>query len=438
MNGRTRILRARTARVAAIAASITVGLLALVPAAMAWNGNLVVRKVNIGGPAGDSFGFTLTKSPNQYVDVWSPATKTFSLKGAADGGPFTEGATQRSFANLWAGYDAGFDDWVTYTVRETAKAGYRSSVSCGIAPDWNAALGSTVPADLGPWTFTPGTAGADLTVSTSVRFYGGQPYTTTCTFVNTYRARIRLIKDFDDQVSTTPPKVAMTLNGAAVTTDTGATTFGDGDASPWIEVDGGSSAAIAEQGTAGTALGDYTSALTCRKGSGAWDIQLGTTSGTLTGLEPGQDYECRFTNTRKPVETPPGPTPPAPTSGTQAGGPTPGTTPAPTPTTAASTPSARIQGATSCVRGATAAADVRGRAIARVRFELDGRAAGTLTSPNVAGMFRFHVPASKLRRNGSTLAATVRFKPGSGAKDRRLTFRLVRCPRRAGAPPFTG
>lgn len=434
--GRTTAARARMARAAAIAAAITMGLLALAPSAMAWNGNLVVRKVNVGGPAADTFSFALTKSPNQYVDVWSPATKTFSLTGAASAaGPFSEGSTQRTYSGLWAGYDAGFSDWVTYSVRESAKPGYRTTASCGIAPDWNAALGDSVPSGYGPWTFTTRAVGSDLAVDTSVRFYADQPYTTTCTFVNTYRARIRLIKDFDDSVSTTPPAVAMTLNGAAVTTDTGATTFGDGAASPWIEVPGGSDAAVAEQGTAGTALADYTSTLQCRKGDGAWDIQLGTTSGTLTALQAGQDYECRFTNTRRPAATTGGTPTPPPSSGTQSGGPTPGTTPS---GTATRTPTARIQGATSCVRGATAAADVRGRGIAQVRFLLDGRTTQIISTPNVAGMFRFRIPARRLHGEGSTLTATVTFKPSTGAAARRLTFRLVRCPRRAGAPPFTG
>ena len=68
----------------------------------------------------------------------------------------------------------------------------------------------------------------------------------------------------------------------------------------------------------------------------------------------------------------------------------------------------------------------------------NGRAAGSLTSPNVAGMFRFHTPSKWLKRSGSTLTATVTFKPSTGAAARRLTFRLVRCPRVASAPPFTG
>ena len=73
-----------------------------------------------------------------------------------------------------------------------------------------------------------------------------------------------------------------------------------------------------------------------------------------------------------------------------------------------------------------------------VPIPLDGRPAGALSAPNVAGMFRFRVSASKLRRSGSTLAATVTFKPSTGVAARRLTFRLVRCPRRSGAPPFAG
>ena len=99
-----------------------------------------------------------------------------------------------------------------------------------------------------------------------------------------------------------------------------AETFTDGDASDWIAVDGGSDVALAESGAAGTVLTDYDATLECRSGTGgtygAWVVVPGGTSGTLNDVEPGRDYECRFTNTGR-----------TPAGGVATGVPTPGTTP---------------------------------------------------------------------------------------------------------------
>ena len=297
--------RGRNRSVVATVGLLLLAMLVIAPSAFAWNGKLVVRKVNIGGPADDSFAFQLTKSPNAYFNVWDPAVKAFWLQGAASAqGPFTEGVTQESYSGLWAGYDQPYNDWVVYSVKETAKPGYTTTVDCKIDGDWNAQLGTTIPAKYGTWTFTPGTDGADTTVATTLRWWDQTPYTTTCTFTNTYRARVKIEKQFDDAYATNP-RVDMTVNAADVdaVAPAASETFGDDASSDWVPVTPGSDVALAETPVAGTNLADYTSKLECREGKGEdfgdWYAVSQSASGTLTGVKPGMDYVCRFTNVRK-------------------------------------------------------------------------------------------------------------------------------------------
>jgi hypothetical protein len=409
---------------------------------MAWHGNLVIRKVNVGGPAGDAFGFTVTKSPNAYEDVWSPAERGFTLTGAPSAaGPFTEGTSQKTYTSLWAGYDSGFDAWVDYRIREAARAGYRTTVGCAIAPDWNARLGGAIPSSYGAWTFTPQTEPDGTAVTTSVRWWD-QRHTTTCTFTNTYRARLRLIKVFSG--ADAGARVDLSVNGQDVDPAAGGETFGHDDATGWIEVDGGTSAALAEREVAPTLLADHTTVLECRDGAGGqygpWRTIANGPSGTLGALAAGRDHECRFTNTR------------IPRSGTESGGPITGTTPPGTtaipvtppgtPVTPSGTPvaraSARVEGTTGCAR-AFAIVDVRGRGIAAVTFRINGRVAKRLDSANVAGMYRLRVRTRTLPRGIARVSADVRFRPQTGRAPARLPFRIARCPRVRNAPPtFTG
>jgi hypothetical protein len=220
----------------------------------------------------------------------------------------------------------------------------------------------------------------------------------------------------------------------------------------------------------------YTTAVACgirNNASGAgWDASLdapwGAWTATTTNAGGGDGVEttlrflpdtvapdargpwtatCTFTNTYVGN----GGTTPPPTGGTQAAGPTPGVTPAPPgvtspppsgPVTGSAPPiagTARVEGANSCVTGAYAIADVRGRGIVRVVFRVNGRVVKTLTNANVAGMFRLKVPASSLPRGASRATADVRFRAASKLAPKRLAFAFSRCPRRAGRPPtFTG
>ncbi len=291
-------------RMAVLLACLIPGMLLAAPAAMAWNGDLIVRKVNIGGPASDTFNFELTKSPNAYTAIWNPAVKTFGLQGAASQqGPFQEGTNQESYTGLWAGYDFGYENWVTYTVKEIAKPGYKTTVSCTIDGDWNA-LGEPIVSQYGAWTYTPGVDNGDTTVATSIRWWDNVPYTTTCTFTNTYRARIKVTKKFDDAFAT-DPRVDMVVNDKDVdaVSPQASETFGNDYDSDWIEVAPGSSVDLAETQVEGTTLSNYTSKLECREGQageyGDWFVVSQTTSGTLEGVAPGKDYVCRFMNTRK-------------------------------------------------------------------------------------------------------------------------------------------
>ncbi len=295
-------------------------LLALAPSAFAWHGDLVVQKVNRGGPAADKFTFTVQKKAYN-ASTWTNLTKAdytgaawnglseptnpFALKGApAAAGPFTTSApspTQARLAALNAGGESAVmgpavRNWISYRVVETKVAGYKTSASCVISPNWSAYAMA-----YGPWTATSGTdaSSGNTYVDTSVRWLNSPgAFTTTCTFTNTYRPRLKVKKIWDDPISA-DPKVGVTVAGNAIKTTGGSPDFTKSDnQSPYVEVDG-SSATVAETAVAGTSLSDYVSTLECRKvGDSTWTA-YGTTSGTVAGLTPGSDYECQFTNTRK-------------------------------------------------------------------------------------------------------------------------------------------
>jgi hypothetical protein len=298
------------------------------PSALAWHGDLVVRKVNAGGPSTDQFGFKVEKSAyasgaygaystlstSAYSGAsFNGATKPpnpFTLLGSTDGtfktGP--TGATQATFTYIDADGESAIAapdirDWNRFKVTETSKpAGYKTTIGCvivnkGSGKSWDASLNTM----WGPWNATvsgdsvwttlrwlPDTAGYD---------YKGE-WKTTCTFTNTYRTRIKVIKDFVNAPS--DARVDVKVNGNDVDTSTGAETFGDDAATNWIEVDGGSNVSLAEYGTATANLGDYTQKLECRKGTnGSYGSWFTVTNGTLSSVYAGKDYECKFTNTRK-------------------------------------------------------------------------------------------------------------------------------------------
>lgn len=461
-------------RIAVALAVAACALLALAPSASAWWGDIEVRKVNVGGPASDTFTFKV-EARRAAAPAWTllPATdytglpfgakaepdNPFVLHGAPSAaGPFTRiGAapTAARFADIDAAGEAALPppalrDWRGVRVTETATPpGYRTTSTCGVT---NIASGAAwtpaLDAAWGPWAATPTTAGGGPGIETTLRWLPAEltvapehrgPWVVTCTFTNTYRARVKVLKRFVAPVNG-QQRVDITVGGADVDTSGGAESFADGDASDWIAVDGGSDVALTERGAAGTVMTDYDATLECRSGSdgayGAWVVVPGGTSGTLTGVQPGRDYECRFTNTGRP-----------PGGGVATGTPTPGggtVTPSGGTTTPSGTPvprraTARAIGNAGCITSRYATADVRGRGIASVAFRINGKRRTQLTAPNVAGMFRLRVAASSLPPGASRVTAYVRFQAGTGVAPKLLTLAWSRCPRRTGAPPrYTG
>lgn len=442
----------RRARVAAVAAALAAAVAACPPAALAWHGDVEVRKVNIGGPPADTFRFTVETRAHGSA-VWEPTAAPLALRGAASAaGPFTTGGAQATAAVL-TGLESGGEvavpapavrDWRALRVTEVERPqGYATTASCSLA---NSASGGVwtpgLDATWGAWTTVPTTAGGGPGVESALRYLpewvapaDRGAWRVTCTFTNTYRARVKVLKRFLAPQSASP-RVTITVAGTRVDTSTGAAAFADGDASDWIEVAGGSDVALAESGAQGTVLTDYDAVLECRSGTdgtyGDWALVAAGYSGTLAGVQPGRDYECRFTNTGRPPRSEvAGPTPSG-GSVTPSGAPV---TPSGSPT--ARRASARVVGTTGCVR-AYALADVRGREIERVTFRINGRTVRTLDAPNVAGMFRLRVRASSLPRGASRVRADVVFKAGSQTAPRTLTLAFSRCPRRTVPPPFTG
>ncbi|HEY5143512.1 MAG TPA: hypothetical protein VII98_08430 [Solirubrobacteraceae bacterium] len=260
------------------------------PSAMGWNGNLVVRKVNVGGPAADSFAFSLTKNPNAYIDVWDPAAKSFALTGAPGAaGPFTEGTTQKSFIGLWAGHEVGFDGWVDYTVTEAAHAGYSTTASCSIdgAGLWTTANPTT--SAYGQWTFATATTPAGATaVTTTVRFKDPVAYTTTCTFTNVYRGHLTLVKHFSGPFS------AADRATLAIDDQTKAGVADGGSIGP-VEVPGDTSHTISESGVD---QGLYATSFDDCGLSGAGAPAGSGLTRTLT-VPAGRDVVCNVTNRRR-------------------------------------------------------------------------------------------------------------------------------------------
>lgn len=453
-----------------IAVALTVAVcasLALTPSASAWWGDVEVRKVNIGGPASDPFTFKL-EARRHGAPTWTllPAAdysglpfgakaepdNPFVLRGAPTAaGPFTR-TGQAPTAARFAGIDAAGEallpppalrDWRGVRVTETSTPpGYRTTSACVVT---NSASGAPwtpgLDAVWGPWTATSTGAGGGPGVETSLRWlpddlavapqYRG-PWTVTCTFTNTYRARVKVLKRFVTPVNAAQ-RVDITVGGVDVDTSAGGETFADGDASDWIAVDGGSDVALAERGAAGTVITDYDATLECRSGTdgayGDWVVVPGGTGGTLTAVQPGRDYECRFTNTGR-----------TPGGGVATGTPIPGggtVTPSGGPVPRRAT--ARATATAGCITSRYATAHVRGRGIASVAFRINRKRRTQLTAPNVAGMFRLRVAASSLPPGASRVTAYVRFQQGTAVAPKLLTLVWNRCPRRtSGPPPFTG
>ena len=170
----------RARRAAAVSAAILLALLVLAPSALAWNGNLEIRKVNIGGPSTDTFGFkveagaygqpnfTLVPATDYTGAPWTDKAKPdnpFTLVGAPSAaGPFTQTGASPNDA-LFTGLDSGGQtvaappavrDWRRFRVTETTKpAGYTTSAACTIANTASGAGWDGLDQAWGAWTATP-------------------------------------------------------------------------------------------------------------------------------------------------------------------------------------------------------------------------------------------------------------------------------------------
>jgi hypothetical protein len=308
--------------------------------AFAWHGDLKVRKVNIGGPASDVFKFKIEKTPNAHEDVWPGGFKTFDLFGAAsEAGPWIErtgsgpkpaGANQETFSGLFAGQDHGYNDWVKYTVTELSSSpsplsDYTTTASCTIDGGDKWTGNNSTTAKYGKWSYTTSENAGKTSVSTSVRWINDRSYVTTCTFVNRYRARIRVKKTFDDPI-TAQASITALINGTAraradesgTPVSPADTTLEHGQMTEFVKIPmgvGGPQSPV----TVGEADGDagdpptsaYTTTLDCGKGIAA-TFDSSTGRWTVTGFKAGQDVTCTLHNKRKP----PPPVCEPPTTGT--------------------------------------------------------------------------------------------------------------------------
>ena len=225
---------ARARRAGATGAALLLAALLLAPSALAWNGNLEVRKVNVGGPSTDTFGFkvesgaygqpnfTLVPATDYTGAPWMAQAKPdnpFTLVGAPSAdGPFVRTGASPNAA-LFTGLDSGgqtaaappaMRDWRRFRITETSKpANYTTSAACTIANAASGAAWAGLDQTWGAWTATPTTAGGGDGVETTVRFLPDTvsmadrgPWTVTCTFTNTYHAPTPPVTP---ETPTTPP-----------------------------------------------------------------------------------------------------------------------------------------------------------------------------------------------------------------------------------------
>jgi hypothetical protein len=97
---------------------------------------------------------------------------------------------------------------------------------------------------------------------------------------------------------------------------------------------------------------------------------------------------------------------------------------------------ARLASPSGCVKGFFKAR-VRGRAIASVRFAVDGRLVKVVRRPNAKGVFTARINSVKYGTGAHRLTARVRFEAASRTRARTLSARFFRC-RPAVLPRFTG
>lgn len=469
---------ARRARALRPVLVTTLALLAVgcvVPSAYAWHAHLVVKKVNLGGPPSDVFQFQIEKSPNLYEDIWEGGSKQFELQGAPrltgswyrsyGPGPYPAGANMQVFGDLWAGYDHGFEDWVTYKVTELSSSesplsDYTTTASCEIGiqngngqvvTDETWVTENAITAQYGQWSYAKGVTDGKTHVATSVRWNNATRYVTTCTFVNRYRARVRVRKTFTDTI-TAQPSISAEINGVVrnranaegVPVDPADSTLEHEQNTEWVKVPVGPDGPLAPV-TVGELDGDpgdpalslYDTTIACGAGiTTTLDAQTGRW--TLAGIAPGQDVTCTIHNARKPVPptTPPKipPTTGPPSTGTTQSGVAGSDTSGVTRPRAA----ARLTGTVGCATARYASASISGSQVRRVTFYVNGRKVKTLTGANAGTSYRLRYRTAGLRNGSYAVRARVEFSKASGAKPRTFGLQFSRCSRRAVQPTFTG
>ncbi len=458
-----RTARRSAAVVCALAACAALG---VAPAALAWDGSLQVRKVNLGGPQADTFGFkvearahggqtwTLLPASDYTGAPWAAKPEPdnpFSLTGApGPDGPFTRTGpaptealfaaiqTRRGDRRARAG-DARLavrprhrDDRARGLPHGRRVHGAQHGVRRRLAARRRTSTGARGR----PRRRPPGAVRAWRRRCASCPTASRRP--TAARGPSPARSPTRTARGCgssrtSSRRSTTPSAWTSPSNGSDVDTSAGGESFADGDASDWIAVDGGSDVTLAEQGAAGTVITDYDATLECRSGTGGtygdWSVVPGGTSGTLSAVAararlrvPLHEHRPHARRRRRDRDA----------AAERRLAPR----QAPTPTARAS---ARASGTSGCITSRFAIADVRGRGIASVTFRINGKRRTQLTAANIAGMYRLRVPASSLPRGASRVTAFVRFDAATGVQPKLLALAWSRCPRRSVVPPpFTG
>jgi hypothetical protein len=170
-----------------------------------------------------------------------------------------------------------------------------------------------------------------------------------------------------------------------------------------------------------------------------------TVSGATVHIqaEAGEWIKCVFTNA--PTKTPPPPptTPPTTPPGTTTppvSSSTPPATVVPAPKVTVKPSSsisgrARLRSPQGCLIGHKIAASVRGRAISKVVFSIDGRRAATVTKAR-NGRFGLSLDTRRLAAGTHRVTARVHFKRSAHTRTRTLRSHFLRC--RAARAQFTG
>ena len=198
-----------------------------VPSAYAWHAHLRIKKINLGGPSTDVFKFKIEKTPNLYEDIWDDGDKLFELQGAPsppDPGTTTTARRHTRRAPTWR--TSATCGPATTTASRTGSATRSPSSAPSTSPlsDYTttARARSTaatrgprttpITAQYGQWSYTGGVTDGKTHVATSVALVERQRYVTLCTFINRYRARVRVKKTFTDPI-TAQPSVSAEING---------------------------------------------------------------------------------------------------------------------------------------------------------------------------------------------------------------------------------